>query len=84
MVKPRNYAREAKWEDSPEQVKNRMARNRARAQMTKAGVVKKGDGLDVDHRTPLVKGGGTGRGNLRAIPKSQNRSFARTRTAGMK
>jgi hypothetical protein len=61
MAKPRNYAREAKWEDSPEQVKNRMARNRARAQLMKAGVVKKGDGLDVDHRTPLVKGGGTGR-----------------------
>lgn len=84
MAKPRNYAREAKWENSPEQVKNREARNRARAQLMRAGVVKKGDNLDVDHRTPLVKGGGTARSNLRAIPKSQNRSFARTRTAGMK
>jgi hypothetical protein len=84
MVAKRNYAREAKWENSPEQVKNREARNRARAQMIKAGVVKKGDGLDVDHRTPLAKGGGTGKSNLRAVPKSQNRSFARTKNAGMK
>ena len=84
MAKPRNYAREAKWEDSPEQVKNRMARNRARAQLMKAGVVKKGDGKDVDHVKPIAKGGGNTAGNLRAIPKSQNRSFARTRTAGMK
>jgi len=41
-------------------------------------------GKDVDHKTPIAKGGGNGSGNLRAVPKSANRSFARTKTARMK
>lgn len=45
---------------------------------TKAGKVHKGDGLDVDHKTPLSKGGKTTPSNLRAVPASQNRSFSRT------
>ena len=64
--------------------KARAARNKARRMLMKEGKVAKGDGKDVDHKTPLVKGGGNGVGNLRAVPKSQNRSFARTRSAGMK
>lgn len=80
----RDYKKEAAYENSPEQVKNRMARNRARAEMIRKGVVKKGDGKDVDHIKPIAKGGGNTAGNLRAVPKSQNRSFARTKTAGMK
>ncbi len=52
--------------------------------MEKKGVVSKGDGKDVDHKTPIAKGGGNGNGNLRAVPKSKNRSFARTKSAGMK
>ena len=82
---PRNYAKEyANYQGKPEQIANRAKRNAARAEMEKKGVVRKGDGKDVDHKTPLVKGGGNGVGNLRAVPKSQNRSFARTRSAGMK
>jgi len=82
---PRNYAKEyANYQGKPEQIANRAKRNAARAEMEKKGVVKKGDGKDVDHRTPISKGGGNGSGNLRAVPKSQNRSFARTRTAGMR
>lgn len=82
---PRDYKKEyANYQGKPEQIENRAKRNAARAAMEKKGVVKKGDGKDVDHRTPIVKGGGNGSGNLRAVPKSQNRSFARTRTAGMK
>lgn len=81
----RNYAKEAKYEAQPQQVKNREARNAARREMMKAGLARKGDGLDVDHIKPLVKGGAPlTRSNLRAIPKSQNRSFARTKSAGMK
>jgi hypothetical protein len=52
--------------------------------MEKKGVVSKGDGKDVDHKTPIAKGGGNGSGNLRAVPKSENRSFARTKSARMK
>lgn len=82
---PRNYRAEYdRYQGKPEQIANRAKRNAARAEMEKKGVVRKGDGKDVDHKTPLVKGGGNGTGNLRAIPKSANRSFARTRSAGMK
>lgn len=82
---PRNYRAEYdKYQGKPEQIANRAKRNAARAEMEKKGVVRKGDGKDVDHKTPIVRGGGNGAGNLRAIPKSANRSFARTRNAGMK
>jgi len=81
----RNYAKEyANYGGKPEQIKNRAERNAARAIMEKKGVVKKGDGKDVDHARPIVKGGGNTPGNLRAVPASQNRSFARTKNAGMK
>jgi len=82
---PRNYAKEyANYQGKPEQIANRAKRNAARAEMEKKGAVTKGDGKDVDHRKPIAKGGGNGSGNLRVVPKSQNRSFARTRNAGMK
>lgn len=45
--------------------------------MEKAGKVHKGDGKDVDHKTPLSKGGSTNRSNLRVVPASVNRSFSR-------
>ena len=81
----RNYRREYNaYQGKPEQIANRAKRNAARAEMMKRGVVSKGDGKDVDHKTPIVKGGGNGAGNLRAVPKSQNRSFARTKSARMK
>lgn len=47
--KSRNYAKENAWENSPEQVKRRMARNRARAKAIREGKVKKGDGKEVHH-----------------------------------
>jgi hypothetical protein len=82
---PRNYKQEyANYQGKPEQIANRAKRNAARSEMEKKGVVSKGDGKDVDHKTPIVKGGGNGSGNLRAVPKSENRSFARTKSARMK
>lgn len=72
------------YQGKPEQIKKRTMRNAARREMEKKGVVSKGDGKDVDHKQPLVKGGGNGAGNLRVVPKSVNRSFARTKRAGMK
>lgn len=81
----RDYKAEyANYHGKPEQIKKRDARNAARREMEKKGVVRKGDGMDVDHKTPLAKGGTNAASNLRAVPASQNRSFARTRTAGMK
>lgn len=45
----RDYKKENAWEDTPEQVKRRMARNRARAAAMRAGKVSKGDGKEVHH-----------------------------------
>jgi len=61
----------------PEQKKNRAARNAARAKMMKAGKVKKGDGMQVDHIKPVSKGGKTVMANLRVLTASANDSFKR-------
>lgn len=73
----RSYKQAAKYEDSPKQVKNREARNKARAEAEKAGTVHKGDGKEVDHVKPLSKGGSNEKSNQRVVPASENRSFKR-------
>lgn len=82
----RDYKQEyAKYQGTPAQIKARSERNQARRMLEKEGRVRKGDGMDVDHVRPIVKGGSTeDRSNMRVVPKSKNRSFARTKTAGMK
>jgi hypothetical protein len=81
----RNYRAEYdKYHAAPEQKRNRAMRNAARREMERKGVVSKGDGKDVDHKTPIAKGGGNGKGNLRAVPASSNRSFPRTKGARMR
>lgn len=61
----------------PENVKKRAMNNAARRELMKEGVVKKGDGKDVDHVKPLRSGGTNARSNLRAISKSANRAWAK-------
>ena len=81
----RDYKREyERYQGKPEQIANRAERNAARAAMEKKGLVSKGDGKDVDHKRPIVKGGTNAASNLRAVPKSENRSFPRTKKAGMR
>lgn len=81
----RNYKQEYKVSQASEEEKKRRAmRNTARRQLEKQGRVHKGDGKDVDHKKPLIKGGSNGKSNLRVVGKSANRSYARTKTAGMK
>lgn len=84
-TKKRDYAAEyAKYHGTPEQIANRSSRNKARRAYEKA----KGDlpsDVDVDHKRALSKGGSpTALSNLRAAPKSANRSFARNSKGGMK
>jgi 5-methylcytosine-specific restriction endonuclease McrA len=81
---PRRYDLERAYDGKPEVKKKRAARNRARYQLEKEGVVSKNDGKDVDHKKPLSKGGSNGRSNLRAVDAKKNRSFARTKSAKMK
>jgi hypothetical protein len=84
VAKSRNYAREEKYEDSPEQVRNREARNKARRQYEKKHGNLPTD-VEVDHIKPLSKGGSPlSAGNLRAVPASTNRSFSRTKTGALK
>jgi len=82
---PRNYAQEYANYDGTEAVKKKRAqRNKARRMLEREGVVRKGDGKDVDHMTPLGKGGTSARSNLKAKPASANRSFKRTSSGAMK
>jgi hypothetical protein len=76
--KPRPYKREYENYDGTEAVKKKRAqRNKARRIMERAGAVRKGDGKDVDHKTPLSKGGRTTRSNLRVKSAADNRSYPR-------
>lgn len=74
--KPRNYAREDKYEARPDQVRNRVARNAARRKLMREGKVHKGDGKDVAHVVALDKGGTNAQG-VRVESKATNRSFRR-------
>ena len=61
----------------PGQQEKRHKTNEARAKLEKAGLVKKGDGKDVDHKKPLRAGGSNAESNLRVLPKSVNRAWAK-------
>ena len=77
----RNYKNEyAKYQGSPVQKKKRASRNAARNALKKVGVVKKGDGKDVNHRNgnPLDNRAK----NLQVTTKRANRSFPRNSRAG--
>jgi hypothetical protein len=81
----RDYKQEyANYDGTPEVKKKRAQRNKARRILEREGVVQKGDGKDVDHKTPLSKGGTTTRSNLKAKPASANRSFKRNADGSMK
>lgn len=76
--KPRPYKKEYEMYDGTEKVKKKRAeRNKARRIMEQAGLVHKGDGKDVDHKTPLSKGGKTTKSNLKVTSAKDNRSYPR-------
>jgi hypothetical protein len=61
---------------------DRMERQRARREMDKKGVKRKGK--DIDHIVALSKGGTNSPKNLRLVSPSTNRSFKRNRDGSMK
>ena len=79
---PRNYKKEAEYESSPEQVRNRVARNKARRKLMREGKVHKGDGKDVAHVVALDKGGSNKQG-VRVESRSKNRSFLRDKKGNL-
>lgn len=80
--KVRDYQRENLYKRKPEQIAKRVARNKARRIMMRKGLVRKGDGKDVDHSdgNPL----NNSRSNLQPLARRKNRSYPRTKTAGKK
>ena len=77
----RNYKKEySNYQGTAAQKKNRASRNAARNALKKVGVVKKGDGKDVNHRNgnPLDNRAK----NLQVTTKRANRSFPRNSRAG--
>lgn len=66
----RDYKKEYEtYHAKPQQKKNRAKRNAARREMG----LKKGDPREVDHRVPLSKSGGNGKGNLKIMSRVANR-----------
>ena len=82
-----NYKRDYKQEYATEPAvrrKYRAMRNAARRAFEEAGQVRKGDGKDVDHKTPLSKGGSNSKPNLRVKDANTNRSYPRTKSGRMR
>lgn len=73
----RDYQKENKYKAKPEQIKMRVARNKARRQAIREGKVAVGDGKELDHIKPLSKGGTNSKSNIRITTKSKNSSFSR-------
>ena len=63
-----------KYNSTAKAKKDRAARNKARAQAERDGRVSKGDGKDIDHKTPLRRGGSNAKGNTRVQSASKNRA----------
>ena len=81
----RDLDQEKRTSDARGEKPKRAARNRARRVAVKAGMVKKGDGKDVDHKKELSKGGAeTALSNLQALPPGKNRSFKRRSDGSVK
>ena len=71
---PRNYKKENEWQNTPEQVDRRMARNRARAKAIRDGKAKKGDGKEV-HHVGAPRTGSLDKVPTKVVSKKTNRSI---------
>lgn len=87
MPSSKNYIRDYQQEyktESKARRKYRSERNKARQIDLKKGLVHKHDGMDVDHRIPLSKGGSSDIKNTRVVKAHKNRSYARTKSGKIK
>lgn len=88
MPSPKGYKRDYQQEEKTATARGENAdnalRHRARRLEVKKGLVKPGDGKDVDHKQALSKGGsGVAPSNLRIESAHDNRSFPRSKTGAM-
>lgn len=74
-------AAQARYNSKPSQIKKRESRNKARAQMMKAGRVHKGDGKDVAHKDGHALHDKKNLSNYAVQSKHKNRSYPRTKGA---
>lgn len=68
-------AYQAEYQKRPENVAKRVERNRARREAIREGVVKKGDGKEIDHKRPLDAGGDGRKSNLQVRDAKDNRAW---------
>jgi hypothetical protein len=89
----KNYVRDIAQEDKTAKERGEQGtghdsksavRHRARRNALKLGMIKPGSKKDIDHKNPLAKGGSNDESNLRVRSEHANRSFPRTKDAGMK
>ncbi len=74
MTSQRDYKHEyASYHSKPDQKKRRAKRNAARNLLVKKGRVRKGDGMDVDHKDRNPSNNSLS--NLRIKSKSKNRAW---------
>jgi hypothetical protein len=64
----------------PEQIANRVKRNAARQRALDAGLVHKGDGKEIDHKTPLITGGSNAKSNTQVKDAEANRGWRKGKT----
>ena len=72
---PKKAAYDKAYGARPEQKEARAQRNAARREAEREGKVHKGDGKDVDHKTPIRKGGSNADSNTRVVDKEDNRGW---------
>lgn len=84
-MRSRDYKQERKTLLARGEDKGHADRNAVRRLAVKAGMVKTGDGKDLDHKRALSKGGaGRTLSNVRVTTPSANRSFPRRKDGSMK